>query len=361
MSLSSLGDNMTGDQPTKDWEINWKDDRFPSSDPWENGLVGEFLVEFSNAVPELHDSLRLVPEAVLAVMLQTAQEYTKKISVALELESFTGVQSLEEGTARGMDALTLCLWPMISGYLATQFLYKRDLMPPKIQLHHFKARLAEHLDRPLETVISPRLDGILSMIHETIMLPQFKKNTFLRAFFEKRPGAEESVSTVLSLGMANGACMWFVADSVRSAVDPTTMALAKVFLSYSSADKRRILRIERQLNKQGIETWRDEKNIVAGSPILDSVRDGIAQETDLTVLFMSERSLQSKWVETEIRMAYQREIELGKTVLIPVLLDNCAIPKELNVKKYVDARTGLKRPVDEIASAIKWHASRADK
>ena len=58
-------------------------------------------------------------------------------------------------------------------------------------------------------------------------------------------------------------------------------------------------------------------------------------------------------------MAYQREIKFGKTVLIPALLDNCSIPAELGVKKYVDARVGAKGPAEEIAAAVKWHIIKA--
>lgn len=59
---------------------------------------------------------------------------------------------------------------------------------------------------------------------------------------------------------------------------------------------------------------------------------------------MSVNSLRSEWVATEIRIAYQRELDLGRTVLIPVLLGDCSIPPELGVKKYVDARVGAKGP-----------------
>ena len=75
--------------------------------------------------------------------------------------------------------------------------------------------------------------------------------------------------------------------------------MIKAFLSHSSADKERFVRIvaDKLKNKMGIHY--DEYTFEAGNKTIDEIFIGL-EKTDLFVFFISEDSLKSEWVKKEI-------------------------------------------------------------
>ncbi len=122
----------------------------------------------------------------------------------------------------------------------------------------------------------------------------------------------------------------------------------KVFISYSSKDETLVSEIEKELNNNGIATWRDKKDIYVGEPILDKVKKGIWDDCDYSLVFLSQNSINSNWCKSEIRMAYEKEMTTGEVFLLSVLIDNCDVPKELSIKKYLD----LNKNPDDIKQLI---------
>ena len=88
----------------------------------------------------------------------------------------------------------------------------------------------------------------------------------------------------------------------------------KVFISHSSRDKWAARRISDDLNKLGVNTFLDEKDIETGESIDESISAHL-KECDECLILLSPSSLNSQWVLIEIGGAKA----LGKR-LVPILL-----------------------------------------
>ncbi|MBS1874209.1 MAG: toll/interleukin-1 receptor domain-containing protein, partial [Acidobacteria bacterium] len=100
-----------------------------------------------------------------------------------------------------------------------------------------------------------------------------------------------------------------------------------------------------------IECWFDEDKIAPGDDIVVQINGGLAN-CDLVVVFLSETSVRSRWVEQELGAAFWDQVNSGKTRLIPVLIDDCVLPPLLKTKKYVDLRTNQLDGMGKLKSAI---------
>lgn len=87
----------------------------------------------------------------------------------------------------------------------------------------------------------------------------------------------------------------------------------KVFISHSSRDKWVARKISEDLNRVGIETFLDEKDILTGESIDDAIGQQLL-ESDEMLIIISPASLSSQWVFVEIGGAKA----LGKR-LVPIL------------------------------------------
>lgn len=131
---------------------------------------------------------------------------------------------------------------------------------------------------------------------------------------------------------------------------------AKFFISYSSIDAYVANQISIALQKSGFNTWLDQKDIVIGQPIVDRLGKGISDESDYVIILISQNSLVSEWCKLELAMAYQKELEQKRIVLLPVLIDESDIPIELRTKKYylldTDSDESLDSMVEEISTLV---------
>jgi hypothetical protein len=92
----------------------------------------------------------------------------------------------------------------------------------------------------------------------------------------------------------------------------------KIFLSHSSSDKDRYVRII--ADKFGKDRCiYDEYTFGPGMKTLEEIYSGI-DKTDVFVFFISDESLESKWVKKEITEATQKTIK-GKAVFLPIIID----------------------------------------
>ena len=96
--------------------------------------------------------------------------------------------------------------------------------------------------------------------------------------------------------------------------------MIKAFLSHSSADKERFVRIvaDKLKNKMGIHY--DEYTFEAGNKTIDEIFIGL-EKTDLFVFFIPENSLKTEWVKKEILIATNN---LGGRTkqFYPIIIDN---------------------------------------
>lgn len=111
-----------------------------------------------------------------------------------------------------------------------------------------------------------------------------------------------------------------------------------VFLSHSSADKAFVRRLKVELESHGIKVWLDEIEMSVGDSLFDHIAAGI-EKARFFAIVLSKNSLESKWVRAELKAALNRELEEGRTFVIPVVIEDIDIPTFLGDKIYADFRT----------------------
>jgi uncharacterized protein YjbI with pentapeptide repeats len=96
--------------------------------------------------------------------------------------------------------------------------------------------------------------------------------------------------------------------------------VSPLFISYSHGDSTFVDRLERNLNKKGIRFWRDIHDMKAGR--IETQIDRAITQNRTVLLVLSEHSLNSDWVEHEVRTARLLEKDMGRDALCPVALDD---------------------------------------
>lgn len=109
-----------------------------------------------------------------------------------------------------------------------------------------------------------------------------------------------------------------------------------VFISYATEDEDFVRKLERALSNAGITTWFAPHQMRGGTPILDQVTAAIGSH-DRTLLVLSESSMNSRWVRTEVLAARGTEEATGRRILFPIRLNDF---DELRRWKLFDADLG---------------------
>jgi len=111
--------------------------------------------------------------------------------------------------------------------------------------------------------------------------------------------------------------------------------LSTIFLSHSHADKPFARKLASSLRKAGHSVWIDEAEIDIGDSLVEKIREGLDQ-VDYVAAILSEASISSPWVTKELDIASNREIEEGRVVVLPLLVQKVELPGFLKGKFYGD-------------------------
>jgi len=125
----------------------------------------------------------------------------------------------------------------------------------------------------------------------------------------------------------------------------------RVFLSYAAADKPTALRIGDALRRAGLHVWFDAWELAVGDSIAHRIEEALVS-SDLLVVLLSPRSVNSQWVEKELSSAQARELKDRAITVIPVLIEDCRIPPLLADRKYLDLRFDFDAGVQRLASQL---------
>lgn len=93
-----------------------------------------------------------------------------------------------------------------------------------------------------------------------------------------------------------------------------------VFISYAREDSTFVDKVYGRLQDEGANVWLDRHDAVAG-PLRRQIVDAIRMN-DVVLLVLSKSSVNSNWVDHELKKALQKEVDEGRDVLCPVALDN---------------------------------------
>ncbi|MFN9197835.1 MAG: TIR domain-containing protein [Planctomycetaceae bacterium] len=120
----------------------------------------------------------------------------------------------------------------------------------------------------------------------------------------------------------------------------------RIFLSHHSDDKSLVREVKQAL-PEFLQTWLDEDRIRWSDNIAVRLLEAINVHCDFLILFLRAKTLKSKWVQRELRAALRREKELGRTFILPVVLDSrttlAALPAFLKERLYIEANPGPKQ------------------
>jgi hypothetical protein len=111
--------------------------------------------------------------------------------------------------------------------------------------------------------------------------------------------------------------------------------MSKVFLSHNHADKPFTRRLAGDLRQAGHTVWIDEAEINIGDSLIDKIRAGL-DEVDFVAAVLSEKSIDSPWVQRELEIASNREIEERRVVVLPLMVQQVPLPGFLKGKFYAD-------------------------
>ena len=108
------------------------------------------------------------------------------------------------------------------------------------------------------------------------------------------------------------------------------------FISYSTVDQDFADRLYADLQHNGVRCWFAPHHIQAGKKIHEQLDEAI-RVYDRLLLILSEASMESAWVETEIAHARQKEVNEHRRVLFPIGLVTFS---QIRRWKLFDAETG---------------------
>lgn len=91
------------------------------------------------------------------------------------------------------------------------------------------------------------------------------------------------------------------------------------FISYSSKDEEFCRRLYSRLRDERLRVWFALEEMRGGRKIIDQI-DSAIRIHDKLLLVLSETSMASDWVRTEVRYARQQEVQRDKRMLFPIRL-----------------------------------------
>jgi hypothetical protein len=125
-----------------------------------------------------------------------------------------------------------------------------------------------------------------------------------------------------------------------------------IFISYSHKDKKFVDQLAMQLVHQNVHIWLDRWELSVGDSIIDKIQEAADGASALLVI-LSKASVESEWCKKELSAGFLRELEEKRVVVLPIMLEDCAVPLFARGKMYADFRSdfdeGLTAVVDGIA------------
>jgi hypothetical protein len=114
------------------------------------------------------------------------------------------------------------------------------------------------------------------------------------------------------------------------------------FISYSHQDEPFARKLWSRMRQERIRVWFAREEMQGGKKLFDQIERAIHMH-DKLLLVLSETSIKSNWVETEIRKARQQELKEGQRKLFPIRLIDM---KTLQSWRCPDADSGRDLAVD---------------
>jgi TIR domain/Pentapeptide repeats (8 copies) len=110
-----------------------------------------------------------------------------------------------------------------------------------------------------------------------------------------------------------------IIDIARSLRTGPPIQLHSCFISYSTKDEEFVLRLHSRMREANMRVWCAAKDLQSGKKLHEQLFEAI-QFHDRLLIVLSEHSIQSEWVMTEIRKARETEKKEKRRKLFPIRL-----------------------------------------
>jgi hypothetical protein len=97
----------------------------------------------------------------------------------------------------------------------------------------------------------------------------------------------------------------------------------RIFLSHQSRRKPLVREFKSHL-PTFLDTWLDEESLTWGDSFPQELKSTIQSSVDFLIIFLDNDALSSPWVKQELEWAIEREKELGRPFVIPIMLEHVA-------------------------------------
>jgi hypothetical protein len=125
----------------------------------------------------------------------------------------------------------------------------------------------------------------------------------------------------------------------------------RLFISHSSKDKDAVDRIVAALSKDGHDIWVDSAKLAPGDNISAKINEGLEQAEGLIVV-VSENSFKSPYVQQEFAAIALQQISKGERRIIPVRIDQSAVPSYLADRVYLDLSRDFDQGLQRLRSTL---------
>jgi hypothetical protein len=126
----------------------------------------------------------------------------------------------------------------------------------------------------------------------------------------------------------------------------------KVFISYSSRDKKFVRRLTADLQAQSLDVWVDEQRLEVGASLAGGISKGL-EDADYFIPVLSAAAAQSPWVREELNAAMVHQIDGKGAVVLPVRLDGTEPPILLRGRLYADFRRDYATGLESLLRALR--------
>ncbi|MDP3338783.1 toll/interleukin-1 receptor domain-containing protein [Frigidibacter sp.] len=124
-----------------------------------------------------------------------------------------------------------------------------------------------------------------------------------------------------------------------------------IFISYSHQDSEFVDTLAANLVRAKHHVWMDRWELNVGDSLTAKI-EGILTESSAILVILSKSSVESNWCKRELTAGLVRELEENKTLVLPVVIDDCKIPIFLRDKLYADFRVDPDKAFDLVDRSL---------
>ena len=124
--------------------------------------------------------------------------------------------------------------------------------------------------------------------------------------------------------------------------------MATIFVSYSHADEPFVRDLTKLLEEVGHSVVSAGAALTPGE-MWQEVLGNLLRDADAVVIILSQASVQSQWLISEIGAALGYWKERGKPIILPVVLDNAELPPQL---RHIQAIFQIDRDPQQVAAQL---------